>query len=311
MKPLLLTLCLMAGMTTATAQTFGDAGIWYMDGAAYVATYYPADKSITMEGGTPDVAWAFTLRPQNPDDPFAFYIEGGSALGLNVTQAYPDVEDGKGYYVFTDSAGETQAIMRKIPSVEVLEDIVRGELAAIVEGEYKDGDGRTAHITEGALQLPGKKSQPMTFGKRGNTPVNVMEAGGKCWLFTATYDGLTLQPADRVAGEYVAVAGAKPLHLVRRNGTMGRWPLTGMEPVQHSLLQYLDTKALHYMAREIYARLGACHDEDPQTEAWFKRQPWFSTTPGRTHLTKLELHNYEVIKAEEAKREAQHNTTGQ
>lgn len=294
-----------AATLAAPARTVGDAGIWYMDGAAYVATFNPADKSITMDGGTLDETRSFMLRVQDPNDPFAYDVAGASPSWLGAVQAYPDTEDGQGYYVFTDKDYEAVAIMRKIPSVEVLEDIVRGELVAIVEGEYKDASGRRARITEGALLLPDRESLDMEFDKKGNTPVNVMVAGGKYWRFTGTYDGLTLQPVQRKAGNYVAVEGAKPIHLVRQNGNMGRWPLTGMEPVQHTMLQYLDTKALHYMAREIYARLGNCQDEDPQAEAWFKMQPWFSTDLGRTHLTKLELHNFEVIKAEESKRKLQ------
>lgn len=302
MKTLLLSLSLAATMS-ATAQTEGDAGIWYTEGAAYVATFNPADRSIRMEGGTPDEARAFTLRLQNPDDPFAYDVASGTPPWPGAVQAYPDAEDGRGYYIFANKARETVAIMYKIPSVELLEDIVRDELAAIVEGEYRDGAGRKVTISGETLQLPGRKSQAMTFARKGNTPVNVMVAEGKSWRFTGTYDGLTLQPVRREGTDYVPVEGTEPMRLVRRNGTTGRWPLTSMAPVQHTMLQYLDTEALRYMHREIYARLGNPRDDDPKVEAYFKRQPWFSYSPGRTHLTKLELYNAEVIMTEEARRQ--------
>lgn len=277
-----------------------DAKIWYMDGAAYVATYNPDTKEIKMKGGTMDEARSFTLRLQNPDDPFYYDVVGTSQSWLSAAQAFPDVEDGKGYYIFTNKTGDAQSIMYQIPSIAVLEDVVKGELASIVEGEYKDALGRKAHITEWSLQLPGEKGYSMMFGKKGSMPINVMVSNGKCWRFTGTYDGLTLRPVRFNGGSYVPVEGGKTIHLVRQNGTMGRFPQTSMMPMQHTMLQYLDSKALRYMRNEIYVRLGGTIAHE--FKAYFKQQPWYTADPDRTHLTKLELHNFEVIKAEESRR---------
>lgn len=297
-----LKILLVAVSLSASAQTEGNAGIWYMDGAVYVATFNPNDNSIKMSGGTMDEARSFTLKVQNPEDPFSYDIVEASAKWLNATQAYPDVEDGNGYYIFTNGTGETESIMYKISDAALLEDIVKGELASIVEGEYKDASGLEAHISEGSLQLPGEKGYAMDFCKKGNTQTNVMVSNGKYWRFTGTYDGLILQRVFPSNEGFTPASDTKTIILIRQNGTMGRWPQTSMTAVQHSMLQYIDKKALHYMRREIYARMGGCQDEDPEVEAYFRRQPWFSTTPGRTHLTKLELHNFEVIKNEEINR---------
>lgn len=302
MTRLLSTIFLTAISLSASPQTEGDAGIWYMDGAVYVATFDANNKSIKMDGGTMDEARSFTLKVQNPDDPFYYDVAGASTKWLKASQAYPDVEDGHGYYIFTDKMGNAQSIMYNILSIELLEDIVKEELASIVEGEYKDIAGRKTYITEGSLQLPGEESYSMDFCKKGNTPINVLISNGKYWQFTGTYDGLILQQVYPTDGDYMPVTDTEPILLTRQNGTMGRWPLTSMAAVQHSMLQYLDKKALHYMSREIYARLGGYYDEDPKVEEYFKHQPWFTTTPDRTHLTKLELRNYEVIKAEESTR---------
>lgn len=300
MKTSILTLCLAAASLSANAQSNTDAKVWYMDGAAYVATFNTSTKNIKMEGGTLEEERSFTLKVQDPNDPFLYDVVGASPSWLSAPQAFPDVEDGKGYYIFTTKTGDAQSIMYQIPSVAVLEDIVKGELASIVEGEYKDALGRKAHITEGSLQLPGEKGYSMEFGKKGSTPINVMVSNGKCWRFTGTYDGVTLRPVRFKDGSYVAVEGGKTIHLVRQNGTMGRFSQTSMMPMQHTMLQYLDNKALRYMRNEIYVRLGGTID--PEFNAYFKRQPWYTANPDRTHLTKLELHNFEVIKAEESRR---------
>lgn len=294
---------LAAASLSVAAQSATDAKIWYMDGAAYVGTYDPQTKAIKMEGGTMEEGRSFTLHLQNPADPFYYDVVGASPAWLAATTAFPDVEDGMARYVFTNKAGEAQSIMYQIPDVAVLEDIVKGELMSIVEGEYKDAKGRKAHITEGSLQLPGEKGGDMRLAVEGLTPINVMVSNGRCWRFTATYDGLTLHPVrhDKAKNAYVPVEGGATLHLVRLNGSMGRWPFSASMPLQHTMLKYLDKKALRYMRNEIYARCGQLFT-DPELKAYFGRQPWYTAPPERTHYTKLEMFNVEVIKAEEAQR---------
>lgn len=305
-KVLLLTLLFAAVSIIAAAQQEGNAKVWYMNGAAYMATFDPQTKNIRMEGGTMTEGRSFTLKVQNPDDPFAYDVIGGQDEWTRNRIVMPDVIDGKAYYVFMDKEFNTVSLMYQIESVAMLEDIIKSELASLVEAEYKDEYGRRARITEGFLQLPGEKGHNMTFGVENHTPVNVMVAGGKCWRFTASANGLMLVPAtfDKQKGVYVSAKRAEPLFLIRQNGTMGRWPNSSSVALQHSALRYLNKQALRYMRSEIKARLGLKFTE-PDLKDYFNKQPWYrqAVKDGpRTHYEKMEQHNISIIQAEEASR---------
>lgn len=122
---------------------------------------------------------------------------------------------------------------------------------------------------------------------------------------TATRDGLLLRPA-RASREnsatYEPIAGAKPINLIRLNGTMGRWPMTASAPLQHTMLKHLSTTALLYMRSEILARHGATFKNSPKLRNYFNRQPWYEPGDDAYHLSAIELMNIEIIKTEESMR---------
>lgn len=280
MRKLLLTCSLAAALLTTGAQTEADAVVWYMDGAAYVAICDEQTKAIHMEGGTMEEARSFTISPQDPADPFFYDVVGEVPDWMPSSTVAPDDIDGSPCYTFLDKAMNTVAVMVRLPGVAMLEDQIKGELVMLTEAEYKDAEGRPAHITEGSLQLPGEEGHAMTFGTVAHTPVNVMESDGRCWRFTATADGLLLRPVRREegSGDYVLIEGGRAVHLIRQNGSLGRWPTTSSSLLQRSMLRYLDRQALRQMREEIVNR------------------------DGHTHLSKIEMHNVNMIQAEESSR---------
>lgn len=309
MKAQFLTLFLAAALPATIA---GQDNIWYMDGAAYISTYDPETHTLSFNGGTMTEERTFTLVAKDTEDPSPtfFHLAGDAPAFLPPgTGAAIFSETTDGYsaplYILLNKEMNTVSIMEQLPSLAMLEDKISSELAALVEGEYKDASGRKAHITEGSLQLPGQQSHEMKLSSNPGAAAGVIESSDHCWLFTATRDGLLLRPAraqQESSATYVPIPGAKPINLIRQNGSMGRWPTTASAPLQRSMLKYLDTTALLYMRSEILARHGATFKDSPKLRNYFNRQPWYEPGDDGYHLSAIEMSNIEIIKAEEGMR---------
>lgn len=313
MKAQLLTLFLAAAATLPAAVA-GQDNVWYMDGAAYTGTYDPETHTLSFNGGTMTEERTFTLVAKDPNDPAPtfFRLVGDAPAFLppgTATAMFSEAIDGYSHphYALSNKEMSTVGIMEQLPSLAMLEDKISGELAALVEGEYKDASGRKAHITEGSIQLPGQQSHEMKLSSNPGTGEGVIHSDGHSWLFTATRDGLLLRPAraSRESSEtYEPIAGAKPINLIRLNGTMGRWPMTASAPLQHTMLKHLSTTALLYMRSEILARHGATFKDSPKLRNYFNRQPWYEPGDDAYHLSAIELMNIEIITTEESARAA-------
>ncbi len=275
---------------------------WYMNGAAYKAEHLDEGKTIRMSRGSVDNE-SFTLRLENTPDPFFYDVEESeTASSLPGKKVMPIVTNKMTHLLFLDDEYATTGVMAPILEGVTLEDMITFELASIVEGKFKDDNGNPAHISEGDFQLPGEDSSQLEFGNVDGLPVNVIVSNGKSWMFTVTAEGiLVLKEARRggTDGAYYPVSGGKVIRLTRLNGSAGRWPITGMDYVQHSFLKYFDSSALSYIRNEILARHGYTFSE-PDLQSYFESQDWYHTDEDidndHIHLTEIEVSNISIIK---------------
>lgn len=284
---------------------------WYMNGAVYKAGHLDEGKAIRMSGGPAGSidSESFTLRLENTPDPFFYDVEESkTASSLPGKKVMPIVANRMTYLKFLDDEYETTGVMAPMLEGITLEDMILLDLSSIVEGQFKDDSGNSALISDNLFQLPGEECAEMSFGIVDGSPVNVIVSNGKSWIFTVTAEGvLVLKEArrDGTAGAYSPANGGKVIRLTRLNGTAGRWPITEMTYIQHSMLKYFDSSALSYMRNEILARHGFTFSE-PDLKSYFESQNWYyhdeDIDNDHIHLTEIEVSNISIIKYVEKNR---------
>ena len=171
-----------------------------------------------------------------------------------------------------------------------------------VFGFNYDFDNRILHIIYGGSRVsrgdPSKFSEERMPGEGGAGAIMAPMQ----WDIIPTVAGLDVTiahdepfvdhfPSIGKEGDKVSLSFVKSPF----EGIPGRWAITSVIPLTHSLLQLFPKEMLTLMRGEIYARHGDTF-KNPATQRYFNAQPWYKISKKPVQLTDVERFNYQLIK---------------
>lgn len=307
MKKLIICLVALLASLSANAQMLDDKSWWYYDTMVFQLTYGGHDLHLAGSG---DREMGIVLRV-NGEDASYFALDGEhkdmdnhknmpvSKLGKTMK---PEEINGRTVLVFYDEKYNVNAILQPISGPEALERMVTHNLSLMITGMYTNQKGKTVAITKQTFN-----NRPYKFGTNGESRNrNIIyftdseyapEYDG--FIFYMDEYGITFEHGQYYSEDKIwSGASAIPL-ILKPKQVNGRWPFTSKTFVQPCQLKMLSKKLLRIMRSEIYARHGASFTE-PDLASYFKKQSWYKPNNNKSHLTKLELYNIEMIERQEA-----------